>query len=57
MWIGLVLALTCVCYLFTCRTTGLDCGRMQPSITVRVRRIEHEGKAMPVSEVDVALNR
>src|SRR6185503_21050060 len=42
MWIGLVVALTCACCLFTCRTTGLACGRMKPSITMRVCGIREE---------------
>ena len=35
-------ALTCACRFFPCGATGLVCGRMKLSTTVRVRRIEEE---------------
>jgi len=45
---------SCLCIdlrlsILPCRTTGVVCERMKPSITVRVRRIEEE-EAMSVSE-------
>ena len=38
MLIGFALARTCSCCFFPCRATGLVCGRMKPSVTVRVRK-------------------
>ena len=42
MCTGLALALTCACYLFPCRATGLVSGRMKTSIAIRVRRFEEK---------------